>query len=95
MSDVARTSIAEPARNVARTSIAEPAEQATVGRNSCITCGDVALPMRVIALSEDGLADCEDGEGRHSEVEVALLDDVKPGDELLVHACVAIQRVPA
>jgi hypothetical protein len=81
--------------NVARTSIAEPAEQATVGRNalSCITCGDVALPMRVMVLSGDGLAECEDEEGRRSDVEVALLDDVKPGDELLVHACVAIQRL--
>jgi hydrogenase maturation factor len=51
--------------------------------------------MRVVALSGDGLADCEDDEGRHSDVEIALLDDVKPGDALLVHACVAIQRVPA
>ena len=41
-----------------RTSIA-------VGRNTGITCGDVAIPMRVIRTGgEDGLADCvsEDGE---------------------------------
>ena len=56
----------------------------------CVTCGDVALPMRVVALSEDGLADCEDEDGRHSDVEVALLDGVKVGDQVLVHAGVAI-----
>ena len=82
--------------NVARTSIAEPAEQATVGRNTCLTCGDVAIPMRVIRTGgEDGLADCVTAEGEHSSVEVALIEDVRPGDELLVHACVAIQRLEA
>ena len=78
--------------NVARTSIAEPA---TVTRNpSCITCGDVAIPMRVMRTGDDGLADCVDEEGRTSQVELALVD-AEPGDEVLVHACVAIQRLGA
>ena len=78
--------------NVARTSIAEPAEQATVGRNPiCITCGDVAIPMRVIRTGEDGLARCEGD----VEVMTDLVGEVEPGDELLVHACVAIQRLEA
>jgi hydrogenase expression/formation protein HypC len=77
--------------NVARTSIAEPAEQATVGRNtSCITCGDVAIPMRVVRAREDGLADCLTEGGEGSTVDVSLVD-AAPGDEVLVHACVAIQ----
>ena len=81
--------------NVARTSIAEPAEQATVGRNaSCITCGDVAVPMRVVRTGEDGLADCVAEDGQTSQVELALVD-AAPGDEVLVHACVAIQRLGA
>ena len=82
--------------NVARTSIAEPAEQATVGRNrnSCITCGDVAVPMRVMRAGDDGLADCVAEDGQHSEVDLALVD-AGPGDEVLVHACVAIQRLGA
>ena len=80
--------------NVARTSIAEPAEQATVGRNTCITCGDVAIPMRVIHVGEDGLADCVTEDGQASQVELALVD-AGPGDEVLVHACVAIQRLGA
>jgi hydrogenase maturation factor len=83
--------------NVARTSIAEPAEQATGGRNtpSCITCGDVAIPMRVLRVGADGLADCETENGTASTVEVALLEDVRPGDAVLVHACVAIQKLAA
>ena len=81
--------------DVARTSIAEPAEQATVGRNpTCITCGDVAVPMRVIRTGDDGLADCVAEDGQTSQVELALVD-AEPGDEVLVHACVAIQRLGA
>ena len=67
--------------NVARTSIAQ-----------CITCGDVAVPMRVVAISEDGLADCVTEDGQASQVELALID-AGLGDEVLVHACVAIQRL--
>jgi hypothetical protein len=81
-------------RNVARTSVAEPAEQATGGRNHCLTCGDIAIPMRVIRTGDDGLAECVDEEGRPSQVELALVD-AAPGDEVLVHACVAIQRLSA
>ena len=80
--------------DVARTSIAEPAEQATEGRNTCITCGDIAIPMRVMRTGDDGLAECVDEEGRVSQVELALVD-AAPGDEVLVHACVAIQRLGA
>ena len=76
--------------NVARTSIAEPAEQATVGRNTCLTCGDVAIPMRVVRTGDDGLADCVTADGQTSQVELALVE-AGPGDEVLVHACVAIQ----
>jgi hydrogenase expression/formation protein HypC len=83
-------------RNVGRTSIAEPAEQATGGRNTCdtcITCGDVALPMRVVRLGgEDGLADCVSQDGQTAAVDVALVD-VTPGDAVLVHACVALRKL--
>jgi hypothetical protein len=77
---------------VARTSIAEPAEQATVGRNTptCITCGDVAIPMRVVETGNDGLAECVAETGETSQVDLALVD-AAPGDDVLVHACVAIQ----
>ena len=59
----------------------------------CITCGDVAIPMRVVRLGgEDGLADCVSDDGASAAVDVALVD-VVPGDSVLVHACVAIQRI--
>jgi hydrogenase expression/formation protein HypC len=75
--------------DIARTPIAEPAEPA-----SCITCGDVAIPMRVLRAGDDGLADCITEDGRTSEVDLALVD-ARPGDEVLVHACVAIRRIGA
>ena len=62
----------------------------------CITCGDVAVPMRVVRTGgADGLADCVTEEGDEAAVDVTLVDDVAPGDGVLVHACVAIQRLEA
>jgi hydrogenase maturation factor len=57
----------------------------------CITCGDVGIEMRVVAV-EDGLARCE-ADGEERDVEVALLDDVRPGDLLLVHADVGLVKL--
>ena len=37
----------------------------------CITCGDVATPMRVVRAGDDGLADCVTDDGEPSTVEVA------------------------
>jgi hydrogenase maturation factor len=64
---------------------------------ACITCGDVAIPMRVVTTGgADGLAHCVTDHGEPSDVDLGLLDDdVKAGDRLLVHACVAIQRLDA
>lgn len=60
---------------------------------TCITCGDVAVPLRVLSLDrERGLARCADGEGREETVEIALVAPVVPGEELLVHAGTAIAR---
>ena len=59
----------------------------------CLTCGDVAVEMRVLALDDAGLARCacEDGE---EQVDVALVEPVHEGDAVLVHAGVALVRVP-
>jgi len=57
----------------------------------CITCGDVAEPMRVLKIdSARALALCEDAGGSHQSIEIALVAPVEPGDELLVHAGTAI-----
>jgi hydrogenase maturation factor len=57
----------------------------------CITCGDVAVEMRVVRLDGD-LAVCEAQDGDVRTVEVALLEGVEAGDTLLVHADVALVR---
>ena len=56
----------------------------------CVTCGDVATPMRVLRIDEArALALCEDEDGGRSSVEVALVD-ARVGDTVLVHAGTAI-----
>ena len=60
----------------------------------CITCGDTAVPMRVLRLDEDHtLALCEDDAGLRASVETALVEPVRVGDLLLVHAGAALQRL--
>jgi hydrogenase maturation factor len=59
----------------------------------CITCGDEAVPMRILAIDpERGLALCSDPEGRRSSVEIALVEPVARGELLLVHAGTALGR---
>jgi hydrogenase maturation factor len=60
---------------------------------TCITCGDVAVPLRVLSLdAERGLALCADEQGRRETVEIALVAPVRPGERLLVHAGTAIAK---
>jgi hydrogenase maturation factor len=61
----------------------------------CITCGDVAIAMRVVEVGADGLAECVSEDGVESAVDLGLLDGVTAGDSVLVHACVALQRLEA
>jgi D-sedoheptulose 7-phosphate isomerase len=58
----------------------------------CITCGDVAVPARVVGL-ENGMATVEK-DGAHEEVVVDLIDGVSIGDTLLCHAGTALQKLP-
>jgi hydrogenase maturation factor len=59
----------------------------------CITCGDEAIAMTVLAVDrERGLALCANGAGERSSVETALVEPVEPGESLLVHAGTAIGR---
>jgi hydrogenase maturation factor len=59
----------------------------------CITCGDVAVEMKVMRVDGD-LAVCEAADGDVRTVEVALVDAVEEGDTVLVHADVALLRAP-
>ncbi len=61
--------------------------------HGCITCGDEALPMRVIAIDrERDLALCVGVDGARSSVEIALMDQVMLDEVLLVHAGTALGR---
>jgi len=62
-----------------------------VAPERCITCSDEGLPMRVMELPRaDGIAICADEAGANHEVAVDLLEPLSIGDEVLVHAGVAI-----
>ena len=62
---------------------------------NCITCGDEALPLRVVTVDTARcLALCENEAGERETVEIALVDPVGPGDGLLVHAGTAIANLP-
>ena len=60
----------------------------------CVTCGDEGVAMRVVEFDgARGLALCDDADGARSEVDLGLVAGVAPGDELLVHAGVALARL--
>jgi hydrogenase maturation factor len=57
----------------------------------CITCSDEGVAMQVERVDEErGLALCSAADGSRSTVEIALVEPVAPGDQLLVHAGVAL-----
>ena len=58
----------------------------------CITCGDVAQPLTVVEVAGSD-ARCQDELGREELVATELVGVVEPGDRVLVHAGVAIQRL--
>ncbi len=58
----------------------------------CITCSDEGVPMRVLEVQPDGLARCE-ADGAESDVMVDLVAPIAIGDNVLVHAGVALARL--
>jgi hydrogenase maturation factor len=63
----------------------------TCGEEHCITCGDIAESMVVLAVDEERcLALCTSADGARHTVEIALVGPVAAGDEVLVHAGTAI-----
>ena len=58
----------------------------------CITCGDVAVILTVETVSGVDAA-CRDEQGREELVATELVGEVRPGDRVLVHAGVAIERL--
>ena len=64
------------------------------GEAHCVTCGDDGIAMRVVQL-RDGDVVCADAERARHFVAIDLVEPVALGDELLVHAGVAIRHLGA
>jgi hydrogenase maturation factor len=62
---------------------------ADCGEGHCVTCSDEGISLRVVEVRPDGLALCEGD----VEVMTDLVGEVNAGEELLVHAGVAISRL--
>ena len=59
----------------------------------CITCSDEALQVRVLSVDEEnGLAQVTPN-GTSEDIDITLVENIAPGDILLVHGGVAIARV--
>jgi hypothetical protein len=58
----------------------------------CITCGDEGIAMSVVQC-EAATAMCRDRDDGWHEVAIELVAPVAAGDEVLVHAGVAIRRL--
>jgi hydrogenase maturation factor len=56
----------------------------------CITCSDEALPARVLRVDQQTGIACVSINDAMEEVDITLIDEVVPGDLLLVHGGVAI-----
>lgn len=58
--------------------------------DTCITCGDVAVPLTVATVIDAGTAICTADDGGSETVATDLVGAVTVGDVVLVHAKVAI-----
>jgi len=63
----------------------------SVDPDTCITCGDTAVVATVVEV--DGDTALVEAGGKRERVGVELVRPVAPGDELLCHAGIALQRV--
>jgi hydrogenase maturation factor len=59
----------------------------------CITCSDEALPARVVAVDDSLLLAQVEINGQLAEIDISLVDGVVPGDLLLAHSGVALERL--
>jgi hydrogenase maturation factor len=57
----------------------------------CVTCGDVAVTAVVVKV--EGTTATVEVEGRCEEVAVELVEPVAPGDVLLCHAGIGLERL--
>ncbi len=60
----------------------------------CITCGDEGIPMTVVEIGDEDVVCADPDQVRHT-VAADLVEPVAVGQELLVHAGVAIRNLSA
>ncbi len=52
----------------------------------------LAVPVKILSVSEDGYSSRVDADGVQQDVNVAFIDNPEPGDYVLVHAGFAIRK---
>lgn len=60
---------------------------------SCVTCSDEALECVVVRIDDTMQMAVVVVQGAQEEIDISLVDDVAPGDSVLVHGGVAISKV--
>jgi hydrogenase maturation factor len=65
----------------------------TVERDRCLTCGDLAVTGTVVSVRGDTAT--VEFEGSRDRVGIELVAPVEPGELLLCHAGIALQKVAA
>jgi len=63
----------------------------TPERDNCITCGDIAVAARVTAV--DGREALVTVDGERELVAIDLVPGAQPGDLILCHAGIALERI--
>jgi hydrogenase expression/formation protein HypC len=62
-----------------------------IRESACVTCSDEAVPARVVEV--DGANAIVEADGRRERVGVELVESVAPGDTLLCHAGIALEKL--
>lgn len=66
---------------------------ASPSHDVCITCSDQLLRMVVDTVDEDGMIATGTIDGEPVAIGIDLIEGVQPGDVLMCHGGVALQRV--
>jgi hydrogenase expression/formation protein HypC len=60
--------------------------------SACVTCSDEAVPARVVEV--DGANATVEVDGRRERVGIELVEGLGPGDTVLCHAGIALEKLP-
>jgi hydrogenase maturation factor len=66
----------------------------TPQREQCVTCGDVAVAARVLEVQGREAVVLPEGALTGERVAIDLVPDAIPGERLLCHAGIALERIP-